>query len=490
MNERRIRRTAVAAMLVLLSASCASTSQREADQAVDTKDERTVAETKATPRADGTKGAVVTSGRPGSGPATADSPNAPASDPEAGGVGSVSGPIKIGIVRTGVSNAETFGVDVGETVTEAKVYAALIEAMNDAGGIAGRKIVPIYADTDTASSSWDADFAAACAKFTQDHSVAAVLGYVFNFDQAFETCLAKKSIPHLSTTFNVPDKEELAKYPLLVNLGTPRIERRSRVKIDGAIATGVLTKSNRLGVVIDSCPGTKRAWLDVTKPYLASKGMTVASVFEVGCAHGSGDAGAEAGKAGNLVLQFRTNNVDRVVVNGVSEGPPVLIIGGAAEAQNWHPKYIVSSLANAATLASQMAPAQARNVHGYGWLPMQDVNPQQWPGQTAPQKRCIAMAKRKGVTLQTAADYSYAFNLCDALFVYETALKATHGRATGRAVVDVIEGLGTTYVSAMTLEGKASFSPGKHDAPVLARYFAWDGGCSCYTYRSTKLAIP
>ena len=406
-----------------------------------------------------------------------------------GSTGPASGPIEVGIVRTGTSNAAAYGASLGNSVTESDVDDALVAAFNDQGGVAGRKIVPVYADTDTGSTSWDADFEAACAKFTQDHKVAAVLGYVFNHDQAFEGCLAKKSVPHLSTTFNVPDAEELRNYPLLMALGTPRIERRSQEKIDGGLATGVLTKASKLGVVIDQCPGTERAWTNVTKPYILSKGLTIASEFRIGCAHGAGDAAAIAGQAGNLVLQFRTAQVDRMMVDAVSEGPGILVLANAAEAQNWHPWYVVSSLANAAVLGGQMPPDQAANIHGYGWMPAQDVNPPQWPSTNATQQRCIAMLKQKGVTLKAAVDYLYAFNLCDAFFIYEIALKATHGRTDGPSVVAAVEALGTSYLSALNLEGKDTFSHAQHDAPSLARYFAWDTGCSCFTYRPTTFRI-
>ena len=406
-----------------------------------------------------------------------------------GATASATGPIEVGIVRTGTSNAAAFGASLGNSVSESDVDDALVAAVNDQGGLGGHKIVPVYADTDTGSSSWDADFEAACAKFTQDHKVASVLGYVFNHDPAFEGCLAKRSVPHLNTGFNIPDAGELKNYPLLMALSTPRIERRSREKVDGGLATGVLTKASKIGVVLDQCPGTERAWNDVTKPYIQSKGLTIASVFAVGCAHGAGDAAAIAGQAGNLVLQFRTAGVDRVMADAVSEGPGVLVLASAAEAQNWHPWYVVSSLANAAVLGGQIPPDQAANIKGYGWMPAEDVNPPQWPSTNATQQRCINLLKSKGITLKAATDYLYAFNLCDSFFIYDLALKATHGNTSGPAVVAAVEALGTSYLSALNLEGKDTFSHSQHDAPSLARFFAWDTGCSCFTYRSYTFPI-
>jgi hypothetical protein len=413
----------------------------------------------------------------------------PASPGSAGGPIAPNAPIQIGIVRTNVSNAAAFGASVGNTVSEASVDDAVVSEINDEGGVAGHHVIPIYADTDTGSTSWDANFAAACASFTQDHHVAAVLGYVFNFDPSFESCLATKGIPHLSTSFNVPNQAILQQLPLLIALSTPRIERRSIEKIDGGLATGVLTKVSRIGVLIDSCPGTEDAWNKITKPYILSKGLTIASVQQLGCAHGEGDAASEAGQAGNVVLQFRTAGVDRMMFDAVSEGPALFVLANAAESQGWHPQYLVSSLANAATAGGQIPADQAANVKGYGWMPMQDVNPPQWPGLTSSQQHCAAMLKKKGVSLSSATDYSYAFNICDAFFLYQTAVAGNANQIDGRGVVAAIERLGSSFVSAENLNGKATFAPGHHDGPSLARYFTWDTGCSCFTYRSTYVPI-
>ena len=122
----------------------------------------------------------------------------------------VTAPLSLGVVLTATSNADQFGVSLGNTYSERQVDDAVIKALNAQGGLAGRKIVPVYAQTDTGSSNWETDFSAACATFTQDHHVEAVLGYVFNYFSSFERCLAAKRIPHLSTGFNVPDRRELS----------------------------------------------------------------------------------------------------------------------------------------------------------------------------------------------------------------------------------------------------------------------------------------
>jgi hypothetical protein len=104
-------------------------------------------------------------------------------------------------------------------------------------------------------------------------------------------------------------------------------------------------------------------------------------------------------------------------------------------------------------------------------------------------KRCIALAAAKGVKLVAATDYAFAFNICEALFVYDAALRATGGKTDGPLVGRAIEALGSSFVGALNLDGRVTYGPGRHDAPSLARYLAWDGGCSCFTYRAQTVAI-
>lgn len=402
----------------------------------------------------------------------------------------VTSPIEIGFVRTGVSNAGDFGVSFGETVSEANVIEALVKSYNDAGGIAGRKIVPIYADTDTATNRWDADFAAACATFTQDHEVVAVLGYVFDFQPPLEDCLAKKGIPHLSTTFNVPDAEILRRYPLLMALSTPRIERRSIAKIDGAVRDKLLTPTKRLGVLMDSCPGTERSWDQKVLPDLKRRGITPVAVEKLSCSGGASDNGRAIREVQNAILRMRAARVDTVMPHSVSEGPGILVFSVEASSQNWHPTYIVSSLVNAAVLGSQMPSGQAANMHGYGWLPVQDTPPTKWlPSVSASGKRCIEMVRKQGLSPSSAADYSFVLNVCEALLVYERALRVTNGHHDGALVKQAIEAEGA-FDSAMNLEGGSLLSGTVHDAPSRVRHFAWDGDCRCFTYRGASRPLP
>jgi hypothetical protein len=117
------------------------------------------------------------------------------------------------------------------------------------------------------------------------------------------------------------------------------------------------------------------------------------------------------------------------------------------------------------------------------------VNPPQWPGQNDAQRRCVALLRKKGINPSSAADFSFAFNICDSFFLYDLAVRANGGRTDGPGVARAIQAMGSSYLSVENLDGRAVFSPDQPDAPSLARYFAWTTACSCFTYRSTTIPI-
>ena len=297
----------------------------------------------------GTTGAATTTG----GPVTV----APDPGTTTGAFGGPRRAVKVGILLTKVGQADALGLSVGNTFSERQFDDAVIAGINKHGGLHGHKVVPVYAGTDTASTSWESDYSAACSTFTQDNRVDAVLGSSFAYFASFESCLAKAGVPHLSNTSNVADNAELGRFPLLRNLIVPTIDKRSIAKLQGAMTAGFLTPASKLGVITDSCPGTQRAWNDVVKPFLAQHRITVASTADEGCADGYNGSFSAAGAAvSNAILTFRSSGVDRITFVTVSESGTMIAMSAGATSQRYYPGWILSSLAGTSLLASQ-APA-------------------------------------------------------------------------------------------------------------------------------------
>jgi ABC-type branched-subunit amino acid transport system substrate-binding protein len=414
---------------------------------------------------------------------------APAGSGAAAGSRRVTTPLKVGIILTAVSNAAQYGVKLGNTYDERQVYDAIVASLNAQGGLAGRKIVPVYAKTDTGSNNWETDFAAACATFTQDNHVDAVLGYAFAYYASFESCLAKHQVPHLNTGFNIPDEQELRGFPLFVPLIVPTIERRSLAKIDGGVAAGFITKASKIGLITDTCPGTARSLEQTVRPAIKRRGLTVAAESTLDCVNGASGSGGAVASVQNAVLAFKAQGVDRILIHGVAEAGPLLLFATSAESQNYRPGYALSSLAQLSILGGQIPKEQARNVHGFGWLETQDVPPQDYRPHNSLQKRCLALLKSRGISPVSAADYSYAYNLCEAVFVYERALDATGGSSNGSQILSAIQSLGTSFASTMNLGGSV-FGKNRRDAVSVERPLLWREACSCYAYTGAARQIP
>jgi hypothetical protein len=401
------------------------------------------------------------------------------------------GPLTIGFLTTDVSNAKDFGVTPETSVSESNVDRALIEALNHKGGIAGRQAKVVLAHTDTGSSNWSLDFQAACATFTQDNHVDVVLGYAFTYDPGFENCLASKGIPHLSTGFNVPSNSILAKYPLFWSLSVPTIGVRSIAKFEGAVKSGFLGPRNRMGIILDDCPGTLDAWRSEVRPYLAAHHLNVAAEYTTTCGTGNNSGTAAAvSQVTSAVLRFRGAGVDRVSFVTVSEGPVLYVMTTLAQTQGFYPGWIVSPLGQLGILGSAAPKAEMRNTHGYGWIPSQDVPPRYTPKPNASQRRCISLLHSRQVVPRVAIDFGFAYSACEAVFLYQRALHLTNGSSNGPAVSDAIASIGG-FQSVLNLNGRSTFSKARrNNAPAVFKPVNWDGNCSCFRYGRQTFTMP
>lgn len=485
-----MKRVAAVLAVLLLAAACASTSQdRTTSETVTPADDLT-AQASSGP----SSGSPSSSGRPAAvgapsvgGPGASAAPAATAPRSGAAAIAPQSGPIEIGFLNTQVGNAAAAGLNTGETYTPEEVFRALAGAMNDRGGLAGRKIVPVVADTDTATARWETDYQAACATFTEDHDVTAVLGYSFAMIDSFESCLTKAGITHLNGGYAVGDEKTLDDHPSMFATTNPTVDRRYYVQLDGAVKGGFLKRTNRLGLVLDDCPEDWRAYNRTVVPYVKRAGLNVVAKTVVSCPDGAADASAVVQQLNNAVLQFRSRDVDRVFIEGI----PFLFFANTAEGQGWAPGYLLTSATGGAALEANPVPErQLQNIYASGWLPHMDVSRTKQPATTAPQQRCLSLLKSKGVIPQQYNDFHSAYTTCDAVFLYERALTATRGNATAALVSKAIEALGTGYAGVTAHGTKTGFGPDDHDAVTTYRPWRWQRDCDCFLYIGGPRPLP
>jgi ABC-type branched-subunit amino acid transport system substrate-binding protein len=400
----------------------------------------------------------------------------------------VAGPIELGFMTTNVGNAQNAGINAGQTFSDKQLYNALIKEYNLSGGVAGRRIVPVYGDTDTAASNWNTQFQAACQKLTDDHKVKAVLGYVFVFLDSFEQCLAKRGVPHLYGGFGPGDVQAQRDFPDIVSVAHPTLDITHKTILAGALATGRLTKSSKLGILYDSCSHGDRAFTRSTEPFLKAHGISYESVSST-CSEGSADASAVVASAQSAQLQFASHGVDVVLIpNQIT----MLFFMQAAESQAYRPAYINQGGGGALEAQGGAVPrAQLRNLHGYGWAPAIDVSPSRQPyAATPPQRACLDKLKRNGLVPTQFADFMLAYVTCDSLDLYARALTVTGGDPDRLTIRSALARVLPELPGRATYGGRLTTSMLQRGGPARYRESGWDDGCSCITYRGPVRAVP
>lgn len=415
------------------------------------------------------------------GPGSAPGGGGPGAPPAAATTARVTAPVSVGFVveeGSGQQANEAAGVSAGQSVTLRKLYSSLVAALNGSGGLAGRKISPVYGTLNPAAPSYDSELAEACATFTQDNKVVAVADVV-GYTQSYEQCLAQGGAFHVAGASGSTDARSLASAPGLMNVAAPAIERRERAVVERLAASGLLQRGTKVGVVVDACPDTRIAYEQAFRPAAQKAGLQLEKV-EVTCANGYSDLGPLGAAMQNAVLRFQSAGV--TVVSFVSNvaSTDVLLFGQAAESQGYRPQYALTSNAQPVALAQNLPRGQLRGMRGIGWLPSLDVAVNKLPAQTAAQSRCLGLLKSQGVVPAGSADLYLAYTTCDTVFALERLLKDSNGVSDRTTLIATARSLGTSYAPVVTLA--ARFSADGLDGPVLARTFRYSEACSCFEY--------
>jgi hypothetical protein len=391
-------------------------------------------------------------------------------------------PIQIGFITTSVGNAQSLGVNAGQSYSDQDMWSALVAEYNKRGGLAGHRIEPVYGSTDTASSNWANQFAAVCAKFTQDNHVQAVIGYVFVFLPSFESCLANAHVPHLYGGYQPGDLIDQQQYPTLVSTANPTTDGALLAALDGGLRSGVLNKSTKVGLLLDTCADGDRAYRRTVEPWLKAHGLNYQTVLG-NCSQGSSDISSAVSAVTNAELRFASSGVKVVMASGV----PLLLFMETAETQRYHPQYLTT--VGGAALEANAPPDQMLHLHGFGWLPAVDVDPAHQPApRSAAQKRCLAMLVKHGLQAKQYNDFLGAYSACDGLNLYAKALAA--GATTPQDVANDVAAAQAGFAGALTYDGQLRATAAQRGGPAVYRQYGWLPSCRCLTYRGPTYPIP
>ena len=369
------------------------------------------------------------------------------------------------------------------------IIDAVVAEVNARGGLLGRTVVAVKHDLKTADLQTDAATSAeeTCRALTEDHQVVAVVNVVAAIDvPAFYSCLGHHSTPVVSAGFTPVDDRYLADYaPYLYRLTAASFSHVTPLWLDRLRAlryfTGwdtVLGRAGsapvKVGLLYPSVQPQQRIFADVHKR-LVARGITVVPDVQ----YSTQSLNAEGAAMSNAVLSFNSAGVTHVL----SSDSDVLLFMQAADKQQYHPRYGLTSYhAPAAALQAIVPASQLVGALGIGWLPISDVDAAHSPGSVGSgEAACRKTMAKHGVDVTAAGAATVAFADCDAVGLLTQAFARVGGLAAEQLRRGVVV-VGPSFSSALVWSSALSAS--RADLPGSARDIGFDG--AAFHYLSTK----
>jgi hypothetical protein len=374
--------------------------------------------------------------------------------------------------------AQTIGVNSLDSGDQKADAESMIADLNARGGLFGRQVKAYFFDVKSTTDA-DTNGQAACAFFTQDHHVVAVLNRVLQDDTpSFRTCMEKAHTMVLAGgTQALTDAGLDAHHGWYVHLTVPTWDRLAPLLVRRLSAQHYFTGWNtaagsaapqpvKLGIVAPDNADT-RAVVKILAGAFSRAGHPPADeVFY-----------ADQQSLQAAVLRFRSDGITHVV----DTDEFVFLFMQNAESQDYRPRYAINTLNGPALLLQGIVPPrQLGGSVGLGWAPTFDVDGQHNvdpPGARV----CEDVMRKRGPQYDEQKRYAHAyfFYYCDATRL----LAAAAVKAGGLAPDQIREGV---RLVADGLQPAFTFSnalaPGMPAVPGTARDLEWSTACTCYRY--------
>jgi hypothetical protein len=393
--------------------------------------------------------------------------------------------IKIGVITSSQNNnsvVSAFGLKgegIGDTQAEAK---AVIDSINAGGGVAGRRIVPVFVSNDITSGTYSGQAQANCTSFTEDNKVFAVVGAGVEIP-GLATCLAKHGVPIIPTPWvlgaiGLMDHPQMDSYAGFLKWPNQLDPDNYRGIIDRLVATGYFTASSRIGLMRSDTDATKRISDQVIKPALAAHGLKLTDEAASTPNDSVSGIGEPASQIASAVLKFRTDFVDRVMfLGGTSSG--AFFFMPQAESQGYRPRYFLTSWDMPYFLSANVPKAQFNGAVAIGWETGVDVDAAHEPPPNPAKAQCLDLMHRAGQTITDPDVEAFMTGYCDAFQLLRAALAGAN-TVTPQALAAGVDRLGASFQPAQTFSVR--FGPGRQAGVSSYRDLLFDGGCGCFVY--------
>jgi ABC-type branched-subunit amino acid transport system substrate-binding protein len=353
-------------------------------------------------------------------------------------------------------------------------YQAMIDHVNSTGGLAGRKVVPVWFAYKVTGDT-EGQHQAACAAFTQDTHVLFATGLTLSFGPSGNTlvpCLAKAGSMWIGTP-RADDAFWSTYHRFSYSPDEANSTRELASLVDSAAAQGYFGSSPKIGLVQIDKPEISRAVETGLKPALARKGLKVAETVIVP----STDSGFPAAVSSS-VLRFSSAGVTHVMFAAPGGGGPDYFMT-TANSQHYKPRYALSSW-DAPSVVQSLAPAdQLKGTVGQGYSPVVDVDGAHDPGDTPATKQCLDIYKAAHIDTSSRLAVGVMYMACDTLLFARLGL--TRAPSYDPAGFEqAVDAMGTAFPTAATFSSR--FHPGPHDGVGSYRYLIFGDDCTCFRY--------
>lgn len=347
---------------------------------------------------------------------------------------------------------------------ERRQAQALVDDLNRRGGIADRKIVPIF----SASGVFGTDYARICAHLVEDEKVfAAITSETAGLNPELANCFAGRQTPLLTTPLIAGDESFLRDVSPWHRIPLTMADARMwRNLIPDLADRGFFGAGSKVGLMTSNDPRMQRLSEEVVKPELAKIGVPVVDQYK----HTVGGLNVLP-----AVLSFKAKGVTNVLFVPGFELP--YLFWRDASFQDYHPHYAVESGSVVEFVRVLLPEIDFTRTIGIGWRPQFDVPDSALPHQ-ALEKRCFKIMRGAGIEVTSRQNPFPATLLCDSMWLFEEAGKKAGRDLTKENWIAGLESLGRRE-AALTLPLDLS----KGDAVTGYRRLAYDKACHCFTYQ-------
>lgn len=398
------------------------------------------------------------------------------------GPGVTAGEVLIG--RSRLKNAEGANAAMGFAVPASptnEIDAAMVQHINSNGGVAGRKIKLNYYTRDAqGNKSQTAVEQEMCEQWTRDNRVFAVLA---GEKDVLRGCLAKAGVPHVyENVFSNSDNKTFSTFRTYYEINAISLSHLADAMPNQLAAGGYFSPGAKVGVVTFDDPQYQRAVSQHLKPALAKRGLALSREAYVHTPQSAEDQSRSASEFPSIVLQFKTEGIDHVIILGDAGGGLNIFMTKAAESQDYRPKYGLTSASapQVAVDSGLVDPAQMKGAVAAGWNAIGDVGIRPYTRYGPGYKKCMAIMEKARVPIANTNDRVVALKTCDGFFFLAAAINKGAPDVTLQSFVAGAESLGA-FPSALSYGTKVTASTRDGVAVLAANPF--EEACKCFKYR-------